>query len=189
MATSNPEPGSGYNAEHVPSMEEMGDAKHNFPAMAPVGIAMAIVAIVVIGAALLLRQPPASGGSIGDVFAVDVPNQNLVLCTLQLTVENHTKKPLVIRGFNVTLHTTDKGDLEDTAAPAGDFERYLNSFPDLKSHTLDQLRTETKIPIGGSVNGSIIVAFPLTKEKFDARKGITATVELYDFTDLKLEKK
>jgi hypothetical protein len=34
----------------------------------------------------------------------------------------------------------------------------------------------------------VIVAFPLTKEKFDARKGISATVELYDFTDLKLNK-
>jgi hypothetical protein len=95
----------------------------------------------------------------------------------------------VIRGFNVTIHTADQGDLSDTAAPAGDFERYLNSFPDLKPHALEQLRTETKIPVGGSVTGSIIVAFPLSKEKFDARKGITTTVELYDFTDLKLEKK
>ena len=148
---------------------------------------LAIVAIVVIGAALLLRQPPASGGSIGDVFAVDVPNQNLVLCTMQMTVENHTKKELVIRGLAATLHS-DQGDLDDTAAPAPDFQRYLESFPDLKPHTLDPLRPETKIPVGGSVTGSIIVAFPVSREKFDARKGISATVQLYDFTDLKLTK-
>jgi hypothetical protein len=42
--------------------------------------------------------------------------------------------------------------------------------------------------VGGSVNGSILVAFPITKDKFDARKGVGATVELYDYTDLKLKK-
>ncbi len=178
-----------YNSEHIPSMEEFDNAKHNFPSIGPVAIAMGIVAILVIGAALLLRQPPASGGSIGDVFAVEVPNQNLVLCTLQVVLENHTKKPLVIRGLNATLHTSDQGDLSDTAAPAGDFQRYLDNFPDLKAHTLDPLRSDMKIPVGGSVNGSIIVAFPVTKDKFDARKGIGATIEFYDYTDLKLEKK
>ena len=186
MAATDPKPEE-YNAEHIPSMEEFDNAKHNFPAIAPVAIAMAIVAIVVIGAALILRQPPASGGSIGDVFAVDVPNQNLVLCTMQITVENHTKKQLVIRGLSATLHS-DQGDLDETAAPAPDFQRYLEGFPDLKPHTLDPLRPETKIPVGGSVTGSIIVAFPVSKEKFDARKGISATVQLYDFTDLKLNK-
>jgi hypothetical protein len=188
MAATDPKPEPQYNVEHIPSMEEFDNAKHNFPSMAPVAIAMLIVAVIVIGAALLLRQPPASGGSIGEVYAVEVPNQNLVLCTMQLTVENHTKKQLVIRGINATLDTPDQGELNDTAAPAGDFQRYLDNFPDLKSHTLDPLRSETKIPVGGQVNGSIIVAFPVTKEKFDARKGITATVELYDYTDLKLKK-
>ena len=187
MSSSNPKPDPEYNAEHIPSMEEFDNAKHNFPAIAPVAIAMAIVAVVVIGAALLLRQPPASGGNIGDVFAVEVPNQNLVLCTIQLTVENHTKKPLIIRGISASLHT-DQGDFNDTAAPAGDFQRYLDSFPDLKSHTLDALRPDTKIPVGGSATGSIVVAFPVTKEKFDARKGVGATVQLYDYTDLKLSK-
>jgi hypothetical protein len=187
MSASNPNPDPDYNAEHIPSMEEFDNAKHNFPALAPVAIAMAIVAVLVIGAALLLRQPPASGGSIGDVLAVEVPNQNLVLCTMQVTVENHTKKPLVIRGIGATLHT-DQGDLDDTAAPAPDFQRYLDNFPDLKAHTLEPLRAETKIPIGGSATGLIIVAFPVSKAKFDSRKGISATVQLYDYTDLKLNK-
>jgi hypothetical protein len=187
MAATNPKPEGEYNAEHIPSMEEFDNAKHNFPSMAPVAIAMAIVAIVVIGAALLLRQPQASGGSIGDVFAIEVPNQNLVLCTMQLTVENHTKKPLVIKGISASIQT-DQGELSDTAAPAGDFQRYLDNFPDLKSHTLDPLLSETKIPVGGTVNGSILVAFPITKDKFDTRKGVGATVELYDYTDLKLKK-
>ena len=187
MSANDQKPNPEYNSEHIPSMEEFGNAKHNFPALVPVAIAMAIVAVVVIGAALILKQKPASGGAIGDVFAVEVPNQNLVLCTMQLTVENHTKKPLVIRGVNATLHT-DQGDLDDTAAPAPDFQRYLDNFPDLKAHTLDPLRPETKIPIGGSVTGSIIVAFPVTKEKFDSRKGMTSTVQLYDYTDLKLNK-
>ena len=188
MAAVDPKPEPEYNAEHIPSMEEFDNAKHNWPAMAPVGIAMAIVAVVVIVAALLMKQGPASGGSIGDVYAVEVPNQNLVLCTMQLTVENHTKKPLVIRGLSATLHTADQGDLSDTAAPGTDYQRYLDSFPDLKPHSLDPLRSETKIPVGGEVTGSIIVAFPTTLEKFNQRKGIEATVELYDYTDLKLKK-
>jgi hypothetical protein len=188
MAAVNPKPEPEYNAAHVPMSEEFDDAKHSLPPIAPVVIAMVVVAIVVIGAALLLKQPPASGGSIGDVYAVEVPNQNLVLCTVQLTVENHTKKPLVIRGVSATVHTSDQGDLSDTAAPAGDFERYLDSFPDMKSHATTPLRGETKIPVGGNVSGSIIVAFPLTLEKFNQRKGIEATVELYDYTDLRLKK-
>ena len=61
MAAVDPKPEPEYNAEHIPSMEEFDNAKHNFPAMAPVAIAMLVVAILVIGAALLLKQPPASG--------------------------------------------------------------------------------------------------------------------------------
>jgi hypothetical protein len=177
-----------YDAGHVPMTEELDDAKHNLPPMAPVAIALAIVAVVVIAASLLLKQPPAASGSIGDVYAIEVPHQNSVLCSVQVNVQNHTKKTITIRGVYIILHTADQGDLTDNAASAGDFPRYFAAFPDLKQHTTDPLRPETKIASGASASGSVIVAFPLTKEKFDARKGISATVELYDFTDLKLHK-
>jgi len=177
-----------FDAGHVPMTEELDDAKHNLPPMLPLAIAMVIVAVVVLGAALLLKQPPAASGSIDEVTAVEVPQQNSVLCSIQITVFNHTRKPLVIRSIYATLHSNEQADMNDTAAASGDFPRYLAAFPELKMHTIEPLRPETKIPVGGSASGSVIVAFPVTKEKFDVRKGITATVELYDYTDLKLQK-
>ena len=188
MATTDPKGTPEYDAGHVPMTEELDDAKHSLPPMAPVAIALVIVAIVVIGASLLLKQPPAASGSIGEVYAIEVPHQNSVLCSVQLTVQNHTKKTITLRGINVTLHTADQGDLTDNAASAGDFPRYFAAFPELKSYTGDPIRPEMKIAPGGAVTGSVIVAFQVTKEKFDARKGLSATVELYDYTDLKLQK-
>ncbi len=188
MPATDPKPEPEYDAGHVPITEEFDDAKHNLPPAAPVLIALLVVAAVVIGLAFLLRQPPAATGTIDDIFAVEVPQQNSVLCTIRITVTNHFKKPIVIRGAYATLHVPGQNDMTDTAAAAGDFPRYLAAFPQLKDHTFDPLRGETTIPVGGFVTGSIIVAFPVTKDKFDARKSVTATVEIYDHTDVKVDK-
>jgi hypothetical protein len=177
-----------YDAGHVPMSEELDDAKHTLPPIAPVAIAIVVVAAIIIGSALLLKQPPAASGSIGEVYALEIPHQNSVLCTMQITVQNHTKKPLTIRSIYAVLHSADQGDLTDNAAPAGDFARYVEAFPELKSHAGEPLRPETKIQPGTSATGTILVAFPVTRAKFDTSKGVGATVELYDYTDLKLSK-
>ncbi len=187
MAATDPKPE--YDAGHVPMTEELDDARHNLPPMATVGVALLAVAVVVVALAFFLKQPPAASGSIVEMLGVDVPGQNRVLCTIQISVQNRFKKPIVIHGLYATLHTPDQGDLSDNAAAASDIPRYVEAFPALKDYTVQPIRAETKIPVGGSASGSIIVAFPVDKAKFDQRKGLSVTVELYDHADLKLETK
>ncbi len=186
MASSKPEPE--YDAGHVPITEEFDDAKHSLPPIAPVAIALLAVALVVAALAFFLKQAPAAAGSINNMIAIDVPNQNRTLCSIQISVQNKFKKPIVVHGIYATLHTPDQGDLSDNQAPASDVPRYVAAFPALKDSTTDPIRPDTIIQPGASANGSVVVAFPVTKDKFDARKGLTVVVELYDHADLKLEK-
>ncbi len=189
MAGTEPQREPNQDAEHVPPMtEEFDDAKHNLPSAGPVIIALVLVAVVLGAAALLLKQPPAATGSVGDIFAFEVPQQNSVLVTVPITIQNKTNKTLTIKNIYVVLHTPDQGDLSDNAAAASDFDRYFAAFPALKEHSDKPLQSETSIKPGTQVEGTVIVGYPVTKAKFDARKGITATVELYDYTDLKLNK-
>lgn len=188
MAATEAKPEPEFDAGHVPMTEELDDAKHNLPPLVPVLIAMAIVGVIVAVAALGLKHPVASTGSIGEIYAVDVASQNSVLCSIQISVQNKLEKPIFVHGVNVTIHTPDKGDLTDSAASAGDFSRYFAAFPDLQSHTSQPLRPETKIEPGQTVLGSVIVVFQGNKASFDARKGLTATVDIYDHDPLVLNK-
>jgi hypothetical protein len=69
-----------------------------------------------------------------------------------------------------------------------DFERYFQAYPDLRQHTMDAMARETKIDPGQQRQGSIIVAYPITKEQFDQKKALELTVSLYDQNPLVIKK-
>jgi hypothetical protein len=53
---------------------------------------------------------------------------------------------------------------------------------------MDAMARETKIDPGQQRQGSIIVAYPVTKEQFDQKKALELTVSLYDQNPLVIKK-
>ena len=159
--------------------EEFGTAKKNLPSMKIVGLCVGIIAVIIAVATVLTWPHPSASGSIGDVVSADVPGQNIQLVALNLALQNHGKQSYWIREITVELDT-GASQYKDTAANAVDFDRYFQAFPALKAHALPPLVRETKIPIGASQEGTVIVSFAVKADEFAARKGLKVTIEARD---------
>lgn len=158
--------------------DEFGTAKRNLPP--PKVLAIGVMALAVVAAIVVFTQSrPTSHGTIDDASAVDIPNQNSVLATINVSLRNGGEKPLYIHNMKATI-STDSGDFTDDAASPIDFERYFQAFPDLKKHAIDPLRVETKVMPGGEVKGTIVVSFPVSQDAFNKRKSLAVVVQPYD---------
>jgi len=158
--------------------DEFGTAKRNLPPASIVLIALAALAIVS-AVFIFIQRRPTSHASIDDIAVVEIPDQNSVLTTVNVTLLNGGKKPFYIHSMKVTV-STDKGDFTDEAASPVDFDRYFQAFPALKQHAIDPLRVETKIEPGAEAKGTIMVSFPVTLDAFNQRKSISVTIQPYD---------
>ncbi len=175
------------DAGHVPITEEFDSPKHTLPDAGPMIIALVLVAIAVGAIAYFFRSQPVASGTIDEAFAVAVPNQNTVLATVQLSVNNTSKKPIIIRNINITVRT-EKGEFSDDSANVVDMPRYFAGFPDLKAHSIEGLPRDLNIPPGTQINGSVIVSFPITKEDFDGRRALIAQVAFFDHNAIEVKR-
>lgn len=167
--------------------EEYGTAKKNLPPASIVLIVLVAAAVVVAIVVFLQRPKSAATGSIEDVVAVDIPNQNAVMVALNVSLQNRGEKTYWIKSIKAALDTKD-GHYTDDAASAVDFDRYFQAFPALKQHALAALIPEQKTAAGGSLTGTVIVSFPVTAEAFSSRKLLTLTIQPYDGVALVLSK-
>lgn len=167
--------------------EEYGTAKKNLPPIKIVLIAIGIVAIV--AAILILIQRPHSlaTGSITDVSSVNVAGQNIVMVALNVSLQNRSARTYWIKSIKVSVETP-KGNFDDDAASAVDFDRYFQAFPALKEHALSPLIAETQISPGAAYSGTIVVSFPVTADDFTNRKSLSLTIQPYDAIPLVLMK-
>lgn len=177
-----PEPDAG----HVPMTEEFDTAKWTLPPLGIVGIVLAVIAVIIGIVAFVTRAKPAAAGTISDAYAVAMPD-NSVLVAVTLTLRNTTDKPLWIRNLKARL-TTDQGQFSDEAANAVDFDRYFQAFPDLRTHSTQPLKVETKIMPGAQASGTVIVSFPVTVDNFNNRKSLAVIVEPYDQAPITITK-
>jgi hypothetical protein len=175
---SNPTPDP-QDAGHVPLTEEFDSPKHTLPDKGPVIIALVLVAVVLAAIVWFFRATPVATGSIDEAYAVDVPGQGIVLATVQLTLKNVTQKQLDLRNINISVQT-DKGEFNDDSSSVANFQRYFQAFPDLQQHSIEGLPRELKVPAGTQVSGSVIVSFPISKQEFDSRRGLSASISFYD---------
>ncbi len=171
---------------HVPWSEEFDKAKWTLPPAKIVGIALVIVAIVVVILSYLNRAKPVASGGITTVNAVQLQD-NTILAAISLNVGNITDKKWYIRNVKATVKT-DQGEYSDDAATAVDSERYFQAFPGLGAGASPILKFDQKIDPGQSGAGTIVVSFPITKEQFDARKSLTVTIEPFDNKPVTLTK-
>jgi hypothetical protein len=188
--SSGPSPGPSQNPNARPLMnlgpgpgvnigEEFGTAKRNLPPAKIVVIALAAAAIVLGSLAFVQRAKPQGGGSVDNISAAEVPNQNSVMVAVNVTVRNGGEKPLWIHTIKATLKTGDH-EFSDEAASAIDFDRYFQAFPVLKEHALPALPPETKIAPGAQAQGTVVVSFPVTKDGFDKRQSLSVVIQPYD---------
>ncbi len=176
-----------YDAAHVPMTEEFDSAKWTLPPIVPVAIALVVVAIVIGAFTWGTRYKPVTAGSVRQVYAVEVPNQNSVLVAVQVEVSNiGREKPIFVHGASADLTTADGKQFHDIAAAAVDYQRYFQAFPDLQQHSTAALALNNKVPVNGQESGTVIFGFPVDKNTFDQRKSLEVTVEIYDQKPLKL---
>jgi hypothetical protein len=167
-----------FDAGHVPITEEFDSAKRTLPPAAPVAIALVVVAIVVGIIAFLFRAKPVAQGGIDAVYFSQPAGMTNGMVLMQVTLRNVGNKTLYIKSITANLKTDQ--ELSDDAASPTDYDRYLMAYPDLKEHTSQPLVVETKIAPGAEQKGTVLVSFPVTKEQFDARKGLNVTIQPYD---------
>jgi hypothetical protein len=168
--------------------EEFGTAKRNLPPPKVLAIALVLVLVVALIIVFASSRPNGSG-SIDDVNAVEIPDQNSILATINVGVHNSGNKSMWIHNVKATLETADSRQFSDDAAAPVDFERYFQAFPALKERAIAPLTVETKIPPGADAHGTIVVSFPVSLDAFNKRKSLTVTIQPYDQRAVEIERK
>ena len=174
-------------ASSTDAYQEFGTAKRNLPPVAPVAVALGLVALIVGVVMYVNRAKPAAQGSIDGVFFSQPANMPSPMILLTVTLHNTSDKTLYIKDIKGAI-TTDKGDQSDEAAAASDYDRYLSVYPDLKGHG-QPLHVEMKIAPGSEQTGTVLISPAVTKEQFDGRKDAVITIEPYDQQAIVLHEK
>ena len=167
--------------------EEFGTAKRNLPPPKVLAIALGLVLAIAL-LVIFASSRPNGFGSIEDVNAVEIPDQNAILVTLNVSVHNSGNKAMWIHNMKAALKTEDSHEFSDDAAAPVDFERYFQAFPTLKTRAIAPLTVETKIPPGADAKGTIMVSFPVALETFNKRKALTVTIQPYDQRAVEIKK-
>ena len=145
------------------------------------------VVLIVLGVLLVIlaiygfvgRAKPQGAGSVDNVSAVEVPNQNSMLVAITVTLHNSGEKPLWIHNIQGKLKTASQ-EYSDDAASAVDFDRYFQAFPALKQNAQAALMPETKILPGNDAHGTVIVSFPVNQDDFNKRQSLSVVIQPYD---------
>ncbi len=161
--------------------EEYGTAKKNLPPAKIVLMAVGAVLLVVLIASFLKRAKPQASGSLDNVAAVEIPDQNSTMVALTFTLRNTSDKMLYVRGIQSTLKAPS-GESTVDAVSAVDFDRYFQAFPALKNGAQAALSPEAKIQPGESVARTVIVAFPVKLDAFNQRTSVSVAVWPYNET-------
>src|SRR4051812_44720837 len=176
-----PEPRPQATPGHMPISEEMDSAKWTLPPIVPVLIAIAAIAIFVGVIAFANRQTPVLNGEITDVQSVETSGGQSTLVAVNVKVHNANDQTVHIKSVASSLTLSDKPEpLTDEAASYGDFERYYQGIPAIKTNAIDPLKPDTRIPAGTDHAGRVIFSYPIPKAQFDARKSLAIKIYLYD---------
>ena len=154
-----------------------------------------IIAVVVVGVAIFLyawlgEKPNPATGEVTNVIAhpmhretsgldaagaampKDVFEQVLVFAHVKL--HNRTKEPLFLHQIMINATLDDGIHTSYVAAPT-EYERAFMGYPEIAALHGKPLNTEQTVEGGQTVEGDILASFRLTKQEWDARKGLDFT--------------
>lgn len=167
--------------QHVEKPEREGLA------IVPVLIVLGVIALIVVAGYSVLRPRSVGTASIEKVNAVEMPPGDRIVVEIELAMTNTTDKPLKYHSTEIKL-TTANQEFRDEPASSGEVPRIHLSYPALKQSSEAPLRQDTMVSPGATVKGVVIVAFPVKKADFDARKSLEATVFFYDQSPIRTKK-
>jgi hypothetical protein len=186
--------------------EELDSARWNLPPLMPVVIAAAVLGLILGTYLVTSRKPPTSTGSAVRVVALplhieskgsimpgamgtidqNVEKTDVVMVNIVLDVKNAIQKPMYLKDVEARL-VTDKGEYSDSAAPASDYERIVQAYPQLAISGTKPFQSESTIPANTEQQGLAVFSFPITREVWDKRKSLQAQVNFYDHAPLVLD--
>lgn len=165
--------------------------------VAAIVVTVAIAAYVIAG-----QKPPAATGQITRVVAhsmhretasVDASGAPMikehfdqVLVFTHVEMHNQSKNQLFVRQILTNVTLADGTIRSSYAAIPADYERLFTAYPDLASLHGKSLPSDATIAPGGSIEGDFVSSFRMTKQEFDARKGLNYNVSLRYLPDLLL---
>jgi hypothetical protein len=160
--------------------------------LAPVLIAFVLLGIVI---ALVLRYTPHKTADLAitatsvypahTVFKSDsilvgsdrAQDDLYVLATLR--VQDRLNLPLFIKDFTATLVTADDEVLHTSATEKQDIPALLTTFPPLEKLASPPLLRETLITPGQTVEGMVLLHFPVTQATWNSRKSASLNIDFY----------
>ena len=119
----------------------------------------------------------------GAPMPQETVNQVLVFALVKLT--NQSKQPLFLHQI-MTNATLDDGIHSSYAASATQFNELFIVHPELAALHGKPLSPDTTIDVGQSAEGTIVSAFRMTKQQWDAHKGLDFTFGIRYQPELKL---
>ena len=194
------------DAGHIPMSEELDSARWSLPPIMPVVIAAAVLGLILGTYLVSSKKPPTSTGSVLRVVAMplhtessgsimpggegtldrDVEKTDAVMVNVVLNVKNAIQKPMYLKNIQAKL-VTDKGEYNDDAAPASDYERIVLAYPEINIPGNKPLRSESTILPNADQQGVAVFSFPITREQWDKRKSLLAQVNFYDHAPLVID--
>jgi len=151
-----------------------------------------IAATVIVSVAIALyiiagQKPPVATGEVVSVWAhpmhtvtpafdaggAPVPQDSFdqVLVFTRVRLHNQSKGPLFLHQILTNLTLAD-GIHSSYAAETSQYDRVFLAYPDLAAWHESSLSPELTLEPGQSTEGTFVSAFRLSKEQWDARKGL-----------------
>jgi hypothetical protein len=160
--------------------------------LAPVLIAFLLLGMAV---ALLVRYTPHSIAEVKVVRTAVYPAHTVfksdtilvgrdrsqddlyVLVTVSMT--DRLNLPIFIKDFTGTIVSSDGTQVSGTAAQKNDLENLYTTFPAIRSLSSSPLLRETLIDPGASVDGMVLLHFPVSADTWNHRRSATLNIDLY----------
>jgi hypothetical protein len=152
--------------------------------------AAVLVSMAIVGYFIAGLKPPMATGEIEQVWAhpqhtetsgmdangAAMPKEayDQVMVFALVKVHNQSKQPLFMHQI-MTNATLADGIHSSYAATPGDYDRVFIAYPDMPVPHGKALSTQATIEPGQTVEGTIVCAFHMTREQWDARKGLNFT--------------
>jgi hypothetical protein len=154
------------------------------------GIAGILVTLAIAIYVYAGQTPPPAGGQILGVTAhamhvetkgfdangAPLPRESFdqVYVFTKVKLTNQSRGPLFLTSM-MTNATLADGIHSSYAAPASDYDRIFVAYPDMPVARDTPLKLDTTIDAGQTVEGTVVSAFKLTKQDWDARKNLNFT--------------
>lgn len=168
--------------------------------LAPVLIAFLLLGIVI---ALVLRYTPHNIADVGITHLAVYPahtvyksdtmligrdqSQDDLYALVTVSVTDKLNLPIFLKDFTGSLITAEGEEVAGTASQKADIESLYTTFPALRRLGSKPLLRESLISPGSTVEGMILLHFPVSADTWNRRRSAKLNIDLYHQGSLTIE--